>query len=302
MTIYPNLTNKIIQTLTHTHTKPEAKNNLKAQLSELNQKLSPHLKVQLINDQYAQISLTRSDKKNAISFSMMKKLITLSNLITKDTSIRAVFLTGDGDGFCSGIDLNDLNQTTKQRFALWELIKPTQSLFQKVCLTWRELPIPVIAVLDGYCIGAGLQLALACDIRISTPNCRFAIMEAKWGLVADMGITQSAMGIVTADVLKELAMSAKTILAEEALTKGLISYVQDNPMEKAINLADEFSQRSPDAVLASKRLINKMYRQTATTLYQEKLWQIKLLLSKNRKIAIKKAKDANLKFKNRQYH
>ena len=62
--------------------------------------------------------------------------------------------------------------------------------------------MPVISVLHGHCLGAGLQLALATDIRIATADCQFAIMEAKWGLVPDMGLTQSAMGVLRADIAK----------------------------------------------------------------------------------------------------
>src|SRR5699024_10638343 len=103
-----------------------------------------------------------------------------------------------------------------------------------------------------------LQLALACDVRISSLECQFSIMEAKWGLVPDMGLTQSALGVVRADVLKELAMSARVIDVTAAKKLGLISHCYDAPLEHAKSLAAEFAERSPDAVLASKRVINAM--------------------------------------------
>ena len=129
------------------------------------------------------VTLNRPHKKNALSFQAIHELITLANRIKKDKQIRAVILNGAEEIFCAGIDLTDLNQPKNQAWAMWELIKPWQSAFQRVCLVWRDLPVPVIAVLEGYCIGAGLQLALACDIRISHPTCQLSIMEAKWGLV-----------------------------------------------------------------------------------------------------------------------
>lgn len=254
-----------------------------------------------ITDSILTVTLNRPHKKNAMSFEMMHELIKVATQVKKDKKLRAVIINGAEETFSAGIDLGDLNQPRNQAYALWELIKPSQSLFQRVCLIWREVPIPVIAVLEGHCIGAGLQLALACDVRISHPDCKLSIMEAKWGLVPDMGLTQSALGVVRVDVLKELAMSARIIDGEIAKQLGLVSHCSHEPLTQAQLLATEFAERSPDAVLASKRIVNAMYQQSATTLYQEKLWQVKLMLGRNRKLALKKAKHSATLFAKRQF-
>ena len=247
------------------------------------------------------VTLNRPQKKNALSFKMINELIEVAEHIRKDKSLRAVILNGSGNTFCAGIDLGNLNNPKNQIFALWELVKPWQSIFQRVCLVWRDLPIPVIAVLEGYCIGAGMQLALACDVRISHPDCKLSIMEAKWGLVPDMGLTQSAFGVVRQDVLKEIAMTARTIDATEGKELGLISHCNESPLEQAQQLAEELAQRSPDAVLASKRIVNAMHHQPALSLYLEKVWQIKLMLGRNRKLALRKAKQTSTVFVKRQF-
>lgn len=252
-------------------------------------------------DDIITVTLNRPDKKNAMNFKMVNELITVAKVISKDRAARAVILTGKGESFCSGLDLGDLNNPKNQAFALWELIKPWQSEFQRVCLIWRDLPMPVIVAMKGYCFGAGLQLALGADIRVSTSDCQIAIMEAKWGLVPDMGLTQSALGVLRADVAKELAMSARVIDGDEAHKLGLVSHVQVEPLTYAQHLAKELAQRSPDAVLASKRIINSMYAQSSLTLYQEKYWQLKLMLGDNRKKALKKAKDATVQYARRQF-
>lgn len=248
------------------------------------------------------VTLNRPDKKNAMSFNMMHELINVANGLQRDKSIRAVIINGGGDAFCTGIDLNDLGNPKNAAMAVWELIKPVQSLFQRVCLVWRDVPVPVIVAMHGYCIGAGLQLALAGDVRISQPDCQIAVMEAKWGLVPDMGLTQSALHVVRSDVLKELAMSARLIDGESAHRLGLVSHIDPNPLDAAQTLAEEFATRSPDAVLASKRVINRMAQQSATVLYNEKLWQLKLMMGNNRKLAIKKAKDSSVRFIKRQFN
>ena len=252
-------------------------------------------------DDILTVTINRPEKKNAMSFKVVEELIAVAGRISKDKTVRAVILNGAEGTFCAGIDLGDLNHPKNQAFALWELVKPWQSSFQQVCLVWRELPIPVIAVLEGHCIGAGMQLALACDIRISHPDCQLSIMEAKWGLVPDMGLTQSALGIVPADVLKELAMTARMLNGEQACALGLVSHCHETPLIQAQELAAELAQRSPDAVLASKRIVNAMYQQSALTLYKEKLWQMKLMLGRNRKLALKKAKIATTEFGRRQF-
>ena len=117
-----------------------------------------------------------------------------------------------------------------------------------------------------------------------------------------MGLTQSAMGVLRADIVKELAMTARIFDGQQAFDYGVVSHLSDTPMEVAKNLVAELSNRSPDAILASKRITNAMYHTPATTLYQEKLWQIKLLLGQNRKLAVKKAKDETVKFIGRQFN
>ena len=231
---------------------------------------------------------------------MMRELIDCAGWIKKDKTIRAVIITGAGDTFCAGIDLADLNEPKGRASIVWELVKPAQSLFQKVCLIWRDMPVPVIACMHGHCIGAGLQLALACDIRIATPDCQLAIMEAKWGLVPDMGLTQSALHVVNADILKELAMTARTIDGEEAKNLGLVTHICDNPVAYASDLSTELANRSRCSV--GKQTRGECHDpQKSGVIYQEKLWQLALIVGKNRKLALKKAKDASVTFAKRQF-
>lgn len=275
--------------------------SLTQRVAKFNQRLAPHLEVTLAEDNVLSIWLNRADKRNALSFVMIDQLIWLAETLKTWRDVRAVIVGGRGESFCAGIDLADLNQPSQRTALMWEMVKPTQSRFQRVCLCWRELPMPVIAVVQGHCLGAGLQLALACDVRISAPECQFAVMEAKWGLLPDMGLTQSAFGVVRADLLKELAMTARVFDATSAQAYGMVTHISDDPMGDANALAAELATRSPDAVLASKRVVNAMYAQSANVLHQEKIWQLKLLIGNNRRLALKKAKDHAVKFLPRQF-
>ena len=253
-----------------------------------------------IENQTATITLNRSDKKNAISFQMMDELIKVAHKLKRNREIRAVILMGADGNFSSGLDLADLNNPKSLGFALYELAKPTPSKFQKVCLIWQSLPVPVIAVVEGVCVGGGLQLALGADIRIAAADARLSVLEAKWGLVADMGMTRTARDI-RRDVMKQIAMTAEMMDAPTAKDYGLLTHISDDPVQRAVSLTDAIKARSPDAVLAAKRVMNVAQRQDYLALYQEKLWQIKLMLGANRKLSIKKAKDDTVQFIKRQF-
>jgi len=168
------------------------------------------------NNGIATVTLNRPDKRNAMSFALLRELVATAQKIKKDKSIRCVILTGEAQVFSAGIDLADLNNPKNRAYAAWELIRPGQSLFQKAFLVWQELPVPVIAAMEGFCFGAGMQLALAADIRIAHPETKMSIMETRWGLVPDMGLSRSLKGLIGIDLAKELTLTARIFEGEYA--------------------------------------------------------------------------------------
>ena len=275
---------------------------LKHQATEIKKGIHMALiQVQLDNG-IATVTLNRPDKKNAMSFALLQALHSTAKQLRKNRDLRAVILTGQNQVFSTGIDLHDLNNPKNSLYAAWQLLKPGQSLFQKAFLVWQDLPVPVIAALEGYCLGAGMQLALAADIRIAHPDTQLSIMESRWGLVPDMGISQTLKGLVPLDVAKELTYAARMFNASEAKSLGLISHVADAPYAKAQQLAQEFASRSPDALLAAKRVLNSMTQDSPRhALRLEKIWQLKLLLGKNSRVARAKDQHTALQFKPRQF-
>lgn len=247
------------------------------------------------------IFLNRPEKRNAMSFALLRELIHAAHQIKKDRNVRCVILTGEAQVFSAGIDLADLNSPKNTVYAAWELIKPGQSLFQKAFLIWQELPVPVIAALEGYCLGAGMQLALAADIRIAHPNTQMSIMESRWGLVPDMGLSRSIKGIVGLDIAKELTLTGRIFDACYAKEIGLVTHLDESPLSKAETLATEILQRSPDALNAAKQVLNAMQHAPKKSLRLEKIWQLKLILGQNSKRARKKDKNPEIEFLPRQY-
>jgi enoyl-CoA hydratase/carnithine racemase len=119
--------------------------------------------------------------------------------------------------------------------------------------------VPVIAVLQGMCFGAGLQIALGADMRYATPDCKLSIMEVKWGLIPDMGAAIALRELVRIDVAKELTMTGRILTGEEAAALGLVTKTCEDPLKHAEELVNELVKRSPDAIASTKELYQRTW-------------------------------------------
>ncbi len=214
-----------------------------------------------IKDNIATVTLNRPAKKNAMSFKMMAELVDTAKTLATTNGLRAVILTGADHCFCSGIDLENLMSMAPQIDQIrTEILTPPKgelaNKFQAPATIWASLDVPVIAALEGVIFGAGAQLALGADFRIAAPNIKFSIMEAKWGLIPDMGISQSLPKLMRADAALELIMTGRILEADEALRLGLLTRITDDPLSAATTFAENLAQKSPDAIKASKQLVN----------------------------------------------
>lgn len=241
--------------------------------------------LKIINE-IAYVTLNRPDKCNALDMAMFIAIRTTIKHLKKDRTIRAVIVTGIGEDFCSGLDIKSVMSSVKAPLVLLFKWLPWQSnLAQFVSTGWREIPTPVIVVIKGRCWGGGLQIALGADFRIATPAASISIMESRWGLIPDMGGTLALKELMTLDKAKELAMTGEVITGTQALNYGLVTYVDDNPFDRAVQLAKEISEQSPDAIAATKKLYNKSWwSKPGFALARESYYQIRILLGKNRAI------------------
>lgn len=250
----------------------------------------------------AYVWLNRPEKHNALDFAMFKALDACIRALAKDKGVRAVILQGRGEDFCTGLDVKSVLSRPRQAFSLLAKWWPGRAnLAQRVSVGWRDLPVPVIAVIQGRCWGGGLQIALGADVRIATPDADLSVMEGKWGLIPDMGGTLALREIMPKDKAMVLAMSAKTLDAKEAEQMGLVTQVSEQALQEAEQLAQSFANRSPDAIGAVKRLYRKAWQGSrAKALALESWYQIKVLLGKNQRIATKRElKDPEASYKPR---
>ena len=219
-----------------------------------------------VTDGIADVRLNRPEKYNAISPEMFQALNAAGNELMHANDVRVVVLSGNGQGFCSGLDMGSFQGmadraeqsktgSTRSSDVPVEQTPTAENSAQHAAYVWRRLPMPVIAALHGVAYGGGCQIALAADIRFAEPTAKMSVLEIKWGLIPDMSITQTLRQTVRMDVAKELTFTGRILNAEEAKQLGLVTHVAENAREAAFELAREIAGRSPTAVRAGKHLL-----------------------------------------------
>src|SRR3954468_18655109 len=212
-----------------------------------------------VADHVADVRLTRPDKHNALDGAMFEGILAAADEVASTPGVRAVVLHGEGKSFCSGLDIASLASGPISMDDILERDGRRANVAQRACTDWIDLPVPVIAAVHGNCFGGGLQIALGADIRIAAPDARLSVMEVKWGLVPDMGITSTLPRLARIDVAKELTYTARVLSGAEAAELGVVTHVADDPLAAARELAAEIAGRSPDAMRAAKRLYDESW-------------------------------------------
>ncbi|HYH62381.1 MAG TPA: crotonase/enoyl-CoA hydratase family protein [Solirubrobacterales bacterium] len=213
-----------------------------------------------VTDSVADVRLVRSDKHNALDWPMFLALDAATDELSDRADVRAVVLHGEGPSFCSGLDFPSFMAGD---VGVDEMISDVPgevaNIAQRVAYDWQRLPMPVIAAIHGNCLGGGAQIALGADIRIAGPDLRFCVMEIRYGLIPDMGISQVLPALVPFDVAKEIVFTGRDIGADEALELGLVTRLSSDPVEDAMELATEIAAKSPHAIRSGKRMLNAAY-------------------------------------------
>ena len=249
-----------------------------------------------VHEGVADVRMVRADKMNALDAAMFEALVAASSRLSREKGLRAVVLSGNGRSFCAGLDMG--------RFAAMkegggngivggekrDLTARTHGLAnfpQQAVWGWRQLPVPVIAAIQGVAFGGGFQLALGADMRFLAPDARMSIMEIKWGLIPDMAGTPILAGLVRDDILRELTYTGRIFSAQEALSYGLATRICDDPRAAAFEVARETAGKSPDAIRAAKRLLNNLGTDPGPALLAESVEQMKLMGGANQLEAVR---------------
>jgi len=207
-----------------------------------------------IDDRIATVTVDRPEVRNAMDVPTRRELRTAFDAL-REESVRAVILRGAGDGiFVSGADLEMLSEMD-----LLEGLKYARRHAQGLYNHVAEFPAPTIAAVDGYCLGGGLELALACDIRVATPKARFSLPEVTLGVLPGGGGTQRLQEIVGTGIARELVLTGNVIDAERAERLRLINHIYDLAVfdESVRALADDIASNAPIAVELAKESMNR---------------------------------------------
>jgi len=202
----------------------------------------------------ARITLRRPESGNAIDAALVHELIHACEIIASDETARVVLLSADGDIFARGWDWDAvLGETTDPVAALRAQGIPTDPFG---CLA--ELPKPVVCAINGDAIGAGLELALACDVRIAAQGARFSVPEVSMGLLPLAGGTQRLPRLVGRGIALEMILTGEPVSADEALRIGLASAVvrRDRLLAEAEASASRIAERGPLAVRYAKEAVS----------------------------------------------
>jgi len=216
-----------------------------------------------VENHVADVRFNRPDKYNALSFDMINAIADAIGRLAKEPGVRVVVLSGEGKGFCAGLDVENFAALQSGENKLPDLRERYENrvtnIFQHIAYGWKELPMPVIAAVHGVAMGGGFQIAMGADIRFCTPDAKFSVMEMRWGLIPDMSVTQTIRDLVSIDVAKELIFTGKVIKGEEAARLKLVTHVCEKPYDDAMALAKEIASKNPDAVRAAKKLLNEVW-------------------------------------------
>ena len=216
-----------------------------------------------ITDHIAEVRFNRPDKANALHAPAWEELRTIFTGLADNPAVRVVILSGEGRHFCAGIDLTMLMSINQQmqdscegrkRERLRKHILYLQSCIQAI----EDCPVPVLAAVQGGCIGGGLDIISACDMRYASTEAYFTIKEVDMGMVADLGTLQRLPKLISDGLAREMAYTGRKVGAAEAQACGLVNQVFDDPAALAAGvraLAATIAAKSPLSIRGTKEML-----------------------------------------------
>lgn len=233
-----------------------------------------------VQDSVAVVVFTRAEAANALSVQMLQEINEALEAIHYDRSIRAVIVTGEGEkAFCAGADLKERKGMNEEE------TRKTIALIGKTVNHFESLAQPVIAAINGVAFGGGLELALACDIRMASTTAKIGLTETALGIIPGAGGTQRLPRLIGMGKAKELIYTARRLSAEEAYQYGIIEHIVEpqDLLEQAKELAREIAENAPLSLIQAKTAINQgMQTDISTGLHIESLAYSRLLHTEDR--------------------
>lgn len=209
------------------------------------------------------LTLNRPEKRNAITFEMVEEMAAMIEGLILDAEVRAVIVKGEGKVFSAGVDFQSLaalvGRFMADAAAGGASIRADISRYQNFINRFETVEIPIICAMQGRVLGMGLEMMLACDIRLMSDDCLWGMPELRFGLVPDLGGTARLTRIVGQARAMEILMTGRTYTAQQALDFGLVNgiFAADRLLAEAESMATDIVAMGPLAVGAVKRIVKK---------------------------------------------
>ncbi len=221
----------------------------------------PNVVLLTVEETIATVTFNRPEAMNAFNHDSYLGLKTAAQTIKETPGIRVVIMTGAGErSFSAGMDLKMIAGGGSGSALMSDYREGFDRLYglKSIFTLYEELAVPVIAAINGHCLGAGMELSLCCDIRMCAEHAVFALPEMQFGVIPDLGSTQRLPRFVGPGYAKELIITGRRINAQEALRIGLVNHVypQDQLIPEAKKLAAEIAKLNPRHVEGAKRAVN----------------------------------------------
>ena len=215
------------------------------------------------NGPIAHVALNRPKALNAMNHQFFQEIGDAFRALDRDTDIRAIVLSGNGKHFTAGLDLKENasvmaapeGEAARERERLRRHIKWLQDSFTAI----EKVNAPVIAVTHGACVGGGIDLISACDIRVASADTWFCIQEINVGIIADLGTLQRMGSLVPQGILRELALTGRKFASDEAKDIGFLNHVKpskEDALSEAFEIAQTIASKSPVAITGIKHVLN----------------------------------------------
>lgn len=204
------------------------------------------------NGKTAVLTINRPEALNALNSQVLCDLKAALDELKKEADLRCLIITGAGPkSFVAGADIGEMSTMNPKKGEAFGIAG------NKVMSQVASFPCPVIAAVNGYALGGGFELALACDLRLASEKARFAFPETGLGITPGFGGTQRLARLVGPALASELIFTGRTVKADEALAKGMVSQVcaPEELLDKAQELADTIAGRAPIAIRQAKKAI-----------------------------------------------
>lgn len=204
------------------------------------------------NGKTAVLTINRPEALNALNSQVLSDLKAALDELKKEADLRCLIITGAGPkSFVAGADIGEMSTMDPKKGEAFGIAG------NKVMSQVASFPCPVIAAVNGYALGGGFELALACDLRLASEKARFAFPETGLGITPGFGGTQRLARLVGPALASELIFTGRTVKADEALAKGMVSQVcaPEELLDKAQELADTIAGRAPIAIRQAKKAI-----------------------------------------------